>query len=119
MAFRLDDSLGFVLGRTNVKLKNALIQSLKEYDITPEQWGVLNRLWENDGITPKRIAESLTKDIPTTVRILDLLEQKELVFREDNPVDGRSFLVRLTKAGFAGRTDAFSGKNSGNCIARP
>jgi DNA-binding MarR family transcriptional regulator len=99
MTFKLDDSLGFVLNRTNIKLKNALIQSFKPYDVTPEQWGILKCLWEQEGITPKCIAELTFKDQPTTVRILDKLENKGLIFREVNLIDNRSYLIYLTARG--------------------
>ncbi|MEL7563766.1 MAG: MarR family transcriptional regulator [Dehalobacterium sp.] len=99
MTFRLDNSLGFILNRTNTKLKNALIQSFKPYDVTPEQWGILKRLWEQEGISPKNIAELTSKDQPTTVRILEKLENKGLIFREMNLVDNRSYLIYLTDRG--------------------
>lgn len=98
MTFRLD-SLGFILNRTNTKLKNALIQSFKPYDITPEQWGLLKHLWEQDEISPKHIAELTFKDQPTTVRILEKLENKGLIFKEVNPDDNRSYFVYLTDRG--------------------
>ncbi len=99
MPLRPDNSLGFILNRTNTKLKNALIQSFKPYNITPEQWGMLNLLWEQDGITPKSIAELAFKDQPTTVRILEKLENKGLIFREVNSDDSRSYLIYLTDTG--------------------
>ena len=94
-----DNSLGFVLNRTNNKLKNALIQILKPYDITPEEWGTLKRLWQQDGISPKCIAELTFKDQPTTVRKLKKLEKKGLIFREVNLADNRSYLIYLTDRG--------------------
>lgn len=99
ITLRLNDSLGFILNRTNTKLKNALIQCFKPYDVTPEQWGILKRLWEQEGISPKCIAELTSKDQPTTVRILEKLENKGLLFREVNLDDNRSYLIFLTDKG--------------------
>ncbi|WP_418792586.1 MarR family transcriptional regulator [Phosphitispora sp. TUW77] len=45
--------------------------------MTSKQWAVLNRLWVQDGISPKELAELTSKDRPTTVRILSKLENKE------------------------------------------
>lgn len=53
MEFKLDESLGFIINRTNTKLKNELLHRFREHDVTPEQWSVLNRLWERDGINPR------------------------------------------------------------------
>lgn len=99
MAVNLDRSLGFILNRTNTRMKNALLHKFKDYDITPEQWGLLNRLWVQDGIPPKELAELTSKDQPTTVRILTKLEKKGFISREVNPKDHRSFLIFLTPKG--------------------
>ena len=99
MEFNLNDSLGFILNRLNTKLKNELFKRLKEYDITPEQWSILNCLWEKEGITPKELADIIFKDKPNTNRILEKLQMKELIIRNPHPVDKRAFQVFLTERG--------------------
>ncbi|AQS58162.1 MarR family winged helix-turn-helix transcriptional regulator [Desulforamulus ferrireducens] len=99
MQFSIEDSLGFIMNRTNTKLKNELLQRLKPYDVTPEQWAVLNRLWEREGLSPKELAELTSKDQPNIARILDKLEKKGLITRQTNPDDNRSFLIYLTDRG--------------------
>lgn len=101
MEFNLDDSLGFILNRLNTKLKNELFQRLKEYDITPEQWSILNCLWVEEGITPKELADIIFKDKPNTNRILEKLQIKELIVRNPHPVDKRAFQIFLTERGWA------------------
>jgi DNA-binding MarR family transcriptional regulator len=95
----LDNSHGFILNRTNIRMKNNLLHKFKDYDITPEQWAVLNRLWIQDGISPKELAELTSKDQPTIVRILAKLQNKGYLFRKDNPEDNRSLLIYLTQKG--------------------
>jgi len=99
MDFTLDDSLGFIVNRTNTKLKNELLHQFKQYDVTPEQWAVLNRLWEEDGMTPKELAEKTFKDLPNIARILDKLVRKKLVVRQPDLADKRSSQVFLTERG--------------------
>jgi len=84
---------------THRKLSNFLTRKFKPYDITPEQWGVLNRLWEKDGISQKEISLITIKDQTTLTRILDKLESKGLIKRQTSPDDRRSFLIFLTDAG--------------------
>ncbi|GMA98109.1 MarR family transcriptional regulator [Pelosinus sp. IPA-1] len=105
MKFKLDDSLGFILNKTNTKLKNELFRRFKEYDITPEQWAVLNCLWEQEGVTPKELADSIVKDKPNTNRILEKLQMKELIVRKLHPVDKRAFQIFLTNRGWALREE--------------
>ena len=101
MDFRLNDSFGFILNKVNTKLKNELLQHLKEHDVTPEQWAILNCLWEQDGITPKELADLTFKDKPNTNRILEKLIRKGLVVRKAHPVDKRAFQMFLTESGWA------------------
>lgn len=99
MTFRLRNSLGFILNRTNTKMKNNLLHYLKDYDVTPEQWAVLNCLWDQDGISPKELAELTSKDQPTTVRMLSKLEKKGFITRQVNPDDNRAYFIYLTSKG--------------------
>ncbi|HML35607.1 MarR family winged helix-turn-helix transcriptional regulator [Sporomusa sphaeroides] len=103
MEFKLNDSLGFILNKTNTKLKNELLQRLKEYDVTPEQWAILNCLWEQEGVTPKELSDRIDKDKPNTNRILEKLQMKELIVRKPHPVDKRAFQIFLTDKGWAVR----------------
>jgi DNA-binding MarR family transcriptional regulator len=99
--FRLDESLGFILNKTNTRLKNQLFQRFKEDDITPEQWSVLTCLWEQEGISPKELADLIFKDKPNTNRILEKLQAKGLILRKLHPTDRRAYQIYLTERGWA------------------
>lgn len=101
MKFKLYDSLGFILNKTNTKLKNELFHRFKEYDITPEQWCILNCLWEQESVTPKELADIIFKDKPNTNRILEKLQKKGLIVRKPHPIDKRAFQIFLTDRGWA------------------
>ncbi len=97
--FDLTDSLGFILNKVSGKLKNELLQEFKEYDITTEQWVVLNFLGESDGLPPNVLAALTHKDKPNINRILDKLKSKKLIICKPHPADGRSIQVFLTDSG--------------------
>ncbi|WP_019554955.1 MarR family winged helix-turn-helix transcriptional regulator [Propionispira raffinosivorans] len=97
--FKIDDSLGFILNKTNRKLKNEFLQKLKEDNITPEEWAILNFLWEEDGVTPKELADLTFKDKPNTNRILGNLQKKRLITRSHHSTDRRAYQIFLTGAG--------------------
>ncbi|MCC5464642.1 MarR family winged helix-turn-helix transcriptional regulator [Pelosinus baikalensis] len=99
MHFKLDDSLGFWINVVAGKMKNELNRSISMYNITAEQWAVLSRLWEEQGVTQKDLAERTGKDQPNTGRILDKLERKGLVNRIPDTQDRRIVLVFLTDTG--------------------
>jgi len=99
--FRLSDSYGYLINLAAQRLKYELHQAFqaKGYDITPEQWAVLNRLWEEDGLSQVELAERTFKDKPGTTRILTLLEKKGVVVRRADESDGRVQRVFLTQIG--------------------
>lgn len=99
MDFSLQNSIGFTVYRTALTLQAEMARRLKPFQLTPEQWSVLARLAEQDGLPQKVVAETTFKDQPTTGRILDRLVEKGLVRRDPNPDDRRGFLIFLTEEG--------------------
>ena len=99
--FKLNDSYGYLVNLAAQRLKYELHLTFQAngYDITPEQWAVLNRLWEEDGLSQVELAERTFKDKPGTTRILNLLEKKGIVLRRRDADDGRVMNVFLTKTG--------------------
>ncbi|WP_175990381.1 MarR family winged helix-turn-helix transcriptional regulator [Bacillus sp. Marseille-Q1617] len=96
-----DESIGLFTSNTVKNIIRFLSVNIKNFDITPEQWTVLKRLSENDGINQKELAEKAEKDQPTVTRILDILERKELITKEKNKEDRRSFILFITDKGTA------------------
>jgi len=99
----LDHSIGYNMNMAALILKRELQNQFNQhrYDVTTEQWAVLNRLWENDGKTQSELALTTFKDHANITRMIDLLEKKGLVLRKDDPQDRRSKLIYLTEKGKA------------------
>jgi len=99
--FTLDESLGYIINRTALRLKQELYQTFKTkgYNITPEQWAVLNRLWEQEGLSQVELADKTFKDKPNVTRMLDVLEKRNFIFRQRDETDRRAFKVYLTEDG--------------------
>ncbi len=99
--FNLNDSYGYLINLAAQRLKYELHQTFqaKGYDVTPEQWAVLNRLWEQDGLSQVDLAERTFKDKPGTTRILNLLEKKGIVVRRPDESDRRVLRIFLTRIG--------------------
>lgn len=94
-----DEAIGMFTGKVSRKMMRYVSVILEKYDITAEQWTVLFRLWENEKINQKQLAEKTYKDQPTIARILDILERKSLVERQLNKEDRRAFLICITEKG--------------------
>jgi DNA-binding MarR family transcriptional regulator len=99
--YQITDSLGFIIYRTALALKSALQRSFNEngHEITPEQWGIIRHLWEEEGLSQREIGEKAAKDKPNITRMLDALEKKGLIFRQPDPRDRRKYCIYLTKEG--------------------
>jgi DNA-binding MarR family transcriptional regulator len=99
MEYKLDNAVGYLINVTAGKFKNKIYQVLSSYDITPEQWIVLTRLWEGDGKTQRQLAEETFKDQPNIARILRKMEYKGYIERGHDDKDRRITLVFITQKG--------------------
>ena len=97
---RLDNAIAFWVHRVYQAQRNAMYRAFREkgIELTPEQWGVLVRLWERDGRSQSELSESTFRDKPTMSRMIDALESSGLVERRSTHGDARTKLVFLTEA---------------------
>ncbi|WP_230980796.1 MarR family winged helix-turn-helix transcriptional regulator [Rossellomorea arthrocnemi] len=105
MTISRDETIGLYTSHTVKNIIRFLTFHLKEFDVTPEQWTVLKRLAEQDGISQKQLAIRSDKDQPTVTRILDILERKELIYKQKNAEDRRSFLIFITEKGMTAKAE--------------
>jgi DNA-binding MarR family transcriptional regulator len=91
--------LGFLLGVAFRGLKKKADQALAPFHLTAPQWGVLARLYEEDGLPVGEIANRIQTEVPTITRIVDLLEGKGYVVKKPSMEDRRSVQVFLTEKG--------------------
>ena len=101
--FPLDNSQGYIIHRLDMQMSLGLQHAFQArgFNITPEQWGVLSRLWENEGIHQSALAEGTSKDRHNITRILNLLERNGFIFRTPDGKDKRRVNVHLTEEGKA------------------
>lgn len=68
-------------------------------NITVEMYLVLRCLWEKDGRNQQEIADLLYRDKASLTNLLDNLEKRKLVKRQQNQLDKRSKNIVLTTEG--------------------
>ncbi|MGL4654012.1 MarR family winged helix-turn-helix transcriptional regulator [Cetobacterium sp.] len=78
------------------KIHQKLSLKFKNYDITPEQWVVLKELSNEDKISQNEISLRVGKDKNNIKALIDKLEKKEYVIRQQDTNDKRAFLITLT-----------------------
>lgn len=96
---KVEHLLAHYINNTGKYMNRILQQNLNKggYNITSEQWVVLTCLFDQDGRTPTEICEATLKDKPSITRILRNMEKGKLIICMNNPEDGRSKRVFLTK----------------------
>ena len=66
------------------------------FNITPEQFLVMDTLWNEGTMTQQQIAHTIMKDKNSVVKLIDGLEKKNLVTRVADKMDRRQNLIELT-----------------------
>ncbi len=89
MYFDMNNSLGFVLNRTAIAMKTGFNTKIKEFDISPEQWSLIFRVVENEGLTQKELSDTTYKDQANITRSIDRIEKKGFLNRVSNSSDRR------------------------------
>ena len=93
----LSRNFGFILNDVARLMRTAFDRRVKALGLTRSQWWVLNHLFRNDGITQSELADLLEIEKATLGRLLDRMEQKGWVRRENHAGDRRAKRVFLTQ----------------------
>lgn len=97
----LEEAVGYWVARAYLASRAQMYRRFKQHgvDLTPEQWMVLVRLWQNEGVTQSALADRTFRDLPTMSRILTIMERNGLITRRKDASDGRARLVYLSDEG--------------------
>jgi MarR family transcriptional regulator for hemolysin len=93
----LSRNFGFILNDVARLLRTAFDRRVKSLGLTRSQGWVLNHLFRNDGVTQSELADILQVEKATLGRLLDRLEAKGWVRRENHAEDRRAKRVFLTE----------------------
>lgn len=99
----LDNSIGYSINIGALLLKRELILAFKSngFEITPEQWALLSRLNEADGISQNELAKATFKDNANITRIINKLVSKRMVQKKLDDTDARATKLFITGTGRA------------------
>jgi MarR family transcriptional regulator for hemolysin len=97
----LDNVLPHQVSRLGRLLRFYIQQKLDKHEshLTPEQYFIIYRLYYKDGQTQRELADTSLRDHPNITRILDKLEGKGFLQREDDVNDRRTFIIKLSAKG--------------------
>lgn len=84
---------------TGYRLRQYIAQMLRQEDVplTPEQFMLIDLLWNLGEMTQQQLADQLQKDKNSVTQLVDAIERKGFVERRRNPDDRRSNTLVLTE----------------------
>jgi DNA-binding MarR family transcriptional regulator len=95
----LRSSSGYLLARLGAESRRRWARMLADHGLTPHHFGMLMTLDHLGVAHQRRLSELVGVDPRNAVPVLDLLHQRGLIERTDDPADRRRRAVRLTPAG--------------------
>lgn len=99
----LNKQVGVFLNLVHFKFKQYLstIFIRHGFDITPEQFLVLDTLWDDGVLSQQEIADTIQKDKNSVTKLIDGLERKNFVTRIAHESDRRQNMIHITDYGLS------------------
>ncbi len=97
----LDRAIGFHVNRVAYLMAEEVSRrfSALGYALTAQDFGILFRVFKQDGLTQMQIAKLMMRDKTTITRRLDGLVKKGFIARRMHEADRRHFCIHLTDYG--------------------
>ena len=95
----LSKEIAVELNLTGCRLKQFIASKLRRMDVplTPEQFILIDLLWNQGSMSQQQLADQMHKDKNSVTKLVDALERKGFVVREQNRQDRRSNTLVLTE----------------------
>ena len=97
----IEKTVGFLLAKAYQRACLIFKEQFEGHDLTPQQFGLLGFLWQEDGISQALLSAKSQIDRTTMGGLIDRLEKEGLVVRQAHPEDRRAYRICLTEKGKA------------------
>ena len=89
------------IGMVSLYMKLNAIQTFrsKNFNVTPEQFYILFLVYESDGLYQRQLSQRLLKDRANITRMINILEERNLVCRKADANNKRIHKIYLTEDG--------------------
>ena len=104
----LSKEVAVELNLTGCKLKQFIAAKLRQENVplTPEQFLLIDLLWNQGSMSQQQLADQMQKDKNSVTKLVDAIERKGFVHRQQNAADRRSNTLVLTEKALELRDDA-------------
>lgn len=97
----MDENIGTMLAQVARLMRRSFDERAREIGVTRPQWQVLSLLIRNEGINQGKLADILEVEPITLGRMIDRLQEADLVERRSDPADRRAWRLFITIKGNA------------------
>ena len=104
----LSKEIAVELNLTGCKLKQFIAAKLRKAQVplTPEQFMLIDLLWNHGQMSQQELADRMQKDKNSVTQLVDAIERKGFVVRQQNAKDRRSNIIILTDKAIELRDEA-------------
>ena len=104
----LSKEVAVELNLTGCKLKQFIAAKLRQENVplTPEQFLLIDLLWNQGSMSQQQLADQMHKDKNSVTKLVDAIERKGFVVRRQNTSDRRSNTLVLTEQAEKLKADA-------------
>ena len=103
----LEGLIGYNARRAALSVIEVFLDRMAVYGMRPVDFSVLSLITHNPGITSRQLCATLSLLPPNLVGLIQSLEERGLVRRENDPRDARRVFLHLTSEGHARMTGYF------------
>ena len=95
----LSKEVAVELNLTGCKLKQFIAAKIRQENVplTPEQFLLIDLLWNQGPMSQQQLADQMQKDKNSVTKLVDAIERKGFVMRQQNASDRRSNTLVLTE----------------------
>ena len=104
----LSKEIAVELNHTGCRLKQFIAAKLRKAQVplTPEQFMLIDLLWNHGAMSQQQLADLMKKDKNSVTQLVDAIERKGFVVRQQNAQDRRSNTIVLTEKAMGLRDEA-------------
>ncbi len=95
----MQEKIGRAIGQVTRLMRRSMDERARGMGITRRQWQTLSVLKYQAGINQGRLADMLEVEAITLGRLIDRLEESEMVERRPDPSDRRAWRLHITDKG--------------------
>ena len=99
MNYDFEQTIGFLLAKAHQRGYALFKERLTPFKLTPQQFGLLAFLWQQDALTQAELSDTTGIDRTTMGGLIDRLAKDGLVQRIPHPDDRRAYRICLTERG--------------------